>query len=369
MMGIDLGTTYSVVALCHRGKAFAVPVDGFNITPSVVHYDPTGAVVVGREAAAKRVDFPESTIFDSKRLIGRNFSTDQVAQEEAMQLPYKVQGARNGSIELPLPDGQGTHTPQTVGARILRRLKHAAETSTPWRRVSGHKFTSATVSVPVEFTLEQRAATVRAGEAAGFRMVRILDEPVAAAIAFGLHRGTSERTVLVYDMGGGTLDVALLLLELQTRTFLVLGAKGDPHLGGEDFDRALAAHLAGKPSDQHDSLDPALLRAVELAKRELSHHISASVQLPNQPDLVISRNMMEEVCAELIQRAMEPVYQVLHETGTSPEEVDDVVMVGGSSRLVAIRQKLNIFFDGKLRTNDVDPDTAIAIGSALSFGC
>eukprot|EP00240_Pyramimonas_obovata_P013108 CAMPEP_0118942566 /NCGR_PEP_ID=MMETSP1169-20130426/36426_1 /TAXON_ID=36882 /ORGANISM="Pyramimonas obovata, Strain CCMP722" /LENGTH=244 /DNA_ID=CAMNT_0006887603 /DNA_START=55 /DNA_END=786 /DNA_ORIENTATION=+ len=213
MLGIDLGTTYSVAAVCHRGNVTIAQIGGENTMPSVVYFGKGRPAEVGYDAAAKRALFPQNTVYDAKRIIGRNLTTDALAQLEVSELPYRVVDLGNGSIGIKIPGVDPVQTPQTVGSVLLAHLKKTAEEASPWRKMFGFRFKSATVSVPVGFTHEQRAATVRAGEAAGFRMVRLLEEPVAAAIAFGLHRGSRERTALVYDMGGGTLDVALLRLE------------------------------------------------------------------------------------------------------------------------------------------------------------
>eukprot|EP00854_Cymbomonas_tetramitiformis_P022182 gene22182-26745_t len=317
MLGIDLGTTFSVAAVCHRGHVEVVP--------------------IGSSAAALRTHFPKNTIFDAKRLIGRNYSTDELIQEEQESLPFKFFGFRYKSV---------------------------------------------TISVPVAFDNAQRSATVKAGEAAGFRMVRILEEPIAAAISFGLHHGTRERTVLVFDMGGGTLDVALLRLELRTRTFLIMGSSGDPHLGGEDFDRALAAHFTETHDAVHsaigaggDVMKARLVKAVEMAKQRLATTPDHTFSLPvgkegtDKLQLSLDRGTLKEVCSSLLERAMNPVYDVLMEALMEPDDVDDVVMVGGSSRLVAVREMLGEFFGDKVLNYETDPDLAIAVGSAMSFGC
>jgi|APGre2960657444_1045066.scaffolds.fasta_scaffold00379_17 molecular chaperone DnaK (HSP70) len=218
--------------------------------PSVVSYNapPHGRTVVGAAAAALRSERPVWTVHDSKRLIGRAFA-DPLVQQEAAHLPYGVvAGGADGqtaALEVggPAFGGGPAVTPEAVAATLLRQLKRAAERARPVASLLGFSFGSATVSVPVAFDRRQRAATLAAGRAAGFRLVRLLEEPVAAAVAYGLHDSGGERTVVVYDMGGGTLDVAVLRLERASRTFLVMATAGDPHLGGEDFDRALAVRV------------------------------------------------------------------------------------------------------------------------------
>ena len=269
VVGIDLGTTYSVVAVCVAGKVSVVEVrvdktahpclnrplltharvdeqiDGARTVPSVVSFNvpPHGRTLVGAAAAELRRSRPHTTVHDTKRLIGRQF-TDPVVQHEAKHLPYDIVPAgRDGlaGVEFALPGVSGAAvTPQSVATTVLSVLKTAAERSRPVANALGFSFASATVSVPVGFSREQKAATLNAGRAAGFRLVRLLEEPVAAAIAYGLHDAGGERTVVVYDMGGGTLDVAVLRLDKASRTFLVMATAGDSHLGGEDFDRAIA---------------------------------------------------------------------------------------------------------------------------------
>jgi molecular chaperone DnaK (HSP70) len=219
-------------------------VDGAPTTPSVVSYDapPSGGVVVGALAALLRASRPLHTIHDAKRLIGRA-ADDALVVAEATHLPYEVVPDARGGAAISVPGRDAPVSPEAVATALLRHLKEAAERSRPLHAALGFRFGSATISVPVAFGQRQRAATLAAGRAAGFRVVRLLDEPVAAAIAYGLTGADRERTVLVYDMGGGTLDVAILRLELSSRTFLVMGTSGDAHLGGEDFDRALAVRV------------------------------------------------------------------------------------------------------------------------------
>ncbi len=245
-------------------------------TPSVVSYaaPPRGATVVGAAAAALRAVRPRHTVHDAKRLIGR-LADDPVVLAEAAHLPFAVVPDARGFAAIALPsDGAATPpiSPEAVGAALLRHLKASAERSKPLRHAMGFRFGSATISVPVGFSTRQRSATLAAGRAAGFRLVRLLDEPVAAALAYGLTQADKERTVLVYDMGGGTLDVAILRLELASRTFLVMAAAGDPHLGGEDFDRALAVRalnavlLLGCSDLRFDRLGRVMRRRMGLAR-------------------------------------------------------------------------------------------------------
>ena len=380
-----------------------------------------GWAVVGEAAARLRDVAPERTVYDAKRLIGRR-RDDPIVVEEAAHLPFAVVdgGGTLGECAIAIPaDGASDErsspptlvSPEEVGARILLHLKRAAESSLHRvRRVLGFSFGSLTVSVPVGFSKSQRAATIRAGTRAGFRVVRLLEEPVAAAIAYGLHEDDRERLVVVYDLGGGTLDVAVLRLERASRTFLVMGVAGDPHLGGEDFDRALVEWLRGRLSGGGEGGTAAeaeaafalpdasasnelALRAVERAKRMLSASDAATLRVCRSGDggaltiealpadavatgddacrmIVLTRAALIEACASLLDRAVAPVAEALRRAGgVAPSEVDDVVLVGGGTRLVAVRERLSDAFGGRQLHHSVDPDTAIAVGAARSYAC
>ena len=376
-------------------------------TPSVVSYDapPRGATVVGAAAAALRAVRPQHTVHDAKRLIGRT-ADDPVVLAEAAHLPFAVVPDARGFAAVALPHAGGGAppppvTPEAVGAALLRHLKAAAERSKPLRHALGFRFGSATISVPVAFSTRQRAATLAAGRAAGFRLVRLLDEPVAAALAYGLTRADKERTVLVYDMGGGTLDVAILRLELASRTFLVMAAAGDPHLGGEDFDRALAVRQprcgavrwlrtstadvfflvpstqawareaapdrVGDPAD--GGAAAALLVACEAAKRALGTGAAAALALPRGGELTLTRAAADAAVTPLLERALQPGDAALREAGLGADDVDDVVLVGGATRLQALRERVGEAFHGRALHTEVDPDTAIAVGAARAYNC
>jgi molecular chaperone DnaK (HSP70) len=468
-LGIDLGTTYSVAATCEGGVATVVPAGAplpsragdahpaprLPTVPSVVHFFPAdadaapsaappGSVLVGAPAAALRAAAPERTVYDAKRLIGRAFD-DPIVQREAAHLPFPVV-ALDPSRRAPPPsprrakrrwsDGDGgaslssgaatalssrpaafairdlTVSPEDVGAHVLSHLKRAAEsTAVPsWRRAFGFSFGAVTVSVPVGFDAARRSATVRAAKLAGFGVVRLMEEPVAAAIAYGLHEdpdadaGRGDRTVLVYDLGGGTLDVAVLRLERATKTFMVMGVAGDDRLGGEDFDRALLEWLErelASPRRQMrigngDGARESALRAMETAKRALADADAVAVHAyasRREPWLVASlevadpsrrsshrakahttvtmtRADLESACAHLLARAMAPVHEALRLAGElAPEDIRDVALVGGSTRLRAVRARLAETFPGIDIKHGVDPDTAVAEGAARSYAC
>lgn len=396
MVGIDLGTTFSVVATCTKKNVTVLPVEGHTTMPSVVFFNssavadwtaapklPDSAVVVGRRANALRATHPHNTIYGAKRLIGLDYD-EPVVQLERKTLQYDV-GKDEQGYAVPVVEGRMV-SPEEVGTFLLRRLKTVAqEAGSVLRRVFGFKFKSVTVSVPVSFTHEQRAATIRAASKAGFSFVRVIEEPIAAAIAYGLDDHEGDRKVVVYDFGGGTLDVALLRLDPSQGAFMVIDRAGDPHLGGEDFDTAIAQHFnakikeaTGATDDTMAAVHPAILQAAEGAKRALSDSESVHLDLEvardewpelDIPELVLSREDLEMICSELLQRARVPLVEALRQMNLRPEDIDDVVMVGGSSRLTAVRKLVSDFFGGLRLNTDINPDTAIAIGAARSFGC
>jgi molecular chaperone DnaK (HSP70) len=347
--------------------------------PSVVAYavPPNGRTLVGGAAAARRALAPGTTVHDSKRLLGLAADHPR-ALEEAAHLPYGVV-PEPGDQRLAALALEGVTAPVTlrdVATLLLRALKTAAERSRPVAHALGFQFASATVSVPVGFGRDARAETLRAGRAAGFRLVRLLEEPVAAAIAHGLHLLPGERTVLVYDMGGGTLDVALLRLERISRTFLVLSTAGDARLGGEDFDRALArwateaAAARGVPLPTGPGPRAQLLLAVEAAKRALSSHPEGvHLALPGGGAVVLSEAEAAAAVEHLLARATAPIAAALEAAALDADDVDDVVLVGGASQLAAVRARVAAAFGGRRLHTDTDPDTAIAVGAARAYNC
>uniref|UniRef100_A0A061S952 Glucose-regulated protein n=1 Tax=Tetraselmis sp. GSL018 TaxID=582737 RepID=A0A061S952_9CHLO len=394
VVGIDLGTTYSVVATCTKKVVSVHNIDGHETLPSVVYFNtsavpswssaktiPPGSVTVGTSAHDLKDVFPRNVVYASKRLIGLEYNSSVVRQErEALQ--YAVAQDEEGRA---VPTVEGRHIPpEEIASWLLRRLKAAAQGGgSPLRRLLGFKFKGVTVSVPVSFSQEQKAATIRAANRAGFSFVRLIEEPVAAAIAYELNKHEGDRIVLVFDFGGGTLDVALLRLDPEQGAFLVMDRAGDPHLGGEDFDNMLADHFAallqratGADSSTMAGVRPALLQSVERAKRELSREERTRIDLPQGtalggelPELHLSRGDIEAVCRPLLNRARAPLEQALAQMNLQPDDISDVVMVGGSSRLEAVRKMVSEFFGGKKLNTDINPDTAIAIGAARSFGC
>lgn len=512
-LGIDLGTTFSVAATCERGVVTVVRVPGGSGThaqtmPSVVYFPERAreAAMVGADAAMRRDTHPTRVVYDAKRLIGRRVDDPAVA-EESKHLPFAVVAGDGGFAAIQLGEADddtsaGRHfaktsstiAPEAVGAAILARLKAAAETAGDGgarsfaKRLLGFRFRTVTVSVPVNFSNEQKAATLRAARTAGFAVARLLEEPVAAAVAHDalLKKNAAEKKkktkrerddggalVLVYDLGGGTLDVAVLRSEPSSGTFLVMGSAGDDRLGGEDFDRALlqwareklsslpepiffpdardaerdarvrggGPAARGEKDDSNDrsshrnasffETDPTrtdargvherALRAMELAKRHLSDRETASIEFAyvlsqesasgvgssdaarverqrvvtdaaavREPSLktndgehgtrtrsvtlTLTRDDLEVACAALLDRAAAPVYAALRAAGgVGVKEITDVVLVGGSSRLAAVRARLAaIFGEERLaREGDTgpDPETAVAVGAARSYAC
>mmetsp|Transcript_29611 Transcript_29611/g.74483 ORF Transcript_29611/g.74483 Transcript_29611/m.74483 type:complete len:434 (+) Transcript_29611:190-1491(+) len=396
MVGIDLGTTFSVVATCTKKNVTVQSIDGRETMPSVVYFNassvpnwreapviPDKAVAVGLHAHALKAQHPRNVIYGAKRLIGLDYD-DPVVQLERAALQYVV-GKDEEGYAVPVVQGRMI-SPEEVGTFLLRRMKTVAQDAgSVLRRVFGFKFKSVTVSVPVSFSHDQKAATIRAANKAGFAFVRVIEEPIAAAIAYGLDDHEGDRKVVVFDFGGGTLDVALLRLDPEQGAFLVMDRAGDPHLGGEDFDTAIAQHfkarlqgLTGASEEAMAQVYPAILQASEAAKRALSEHEVVQLDTAGMrtehpaleiPDLQLSRADLEAICADLLDRARAPLAQALRQMNLAASDIDDVVMVGGSSRLTAVRNLVSEFFGGIRLNTDINPDTAIAIGAARSFGC
>eukprot|EP01061_Rhynchopus_euleeides_P020935 TRINITY_DN34000_c0_g1_i2.p1 TRINITY_DN34000_c0_g1~~TRINITY_DN34000_c0_g1_i2.p1 ORF type:complete len:430 (+),score=161.57 TRINITY_DN34000_c0_g1_i2:59-1291(+) len=375
-LGIDLGTTYSVGSVCMSGSAHAVTVDrNTSLVPSMVAFH--DGVWVGVEAEDMVVDYPEEVVYVAKRFIGRKFD-DPSVQAELPEVPFKVQAGKDGFAEFRI--GARTVTPEEVGASILRRVKDRAEKDTGfWKSLLGFKFFTATVSVPVSFDGMQRAATHRAGKLAGFSMIRLIEEPVAAATAFNAVNVRKYTDIIVYDMGGGTLDVALLRLQPDTNTFSIISTSGDAKLGGSDFDRCLVSFVVRKgagvaPGDDaallHD-MDPhvraQLVKTVEAAKRRLSSQKEAPFSTP-WGEMSLTNGDLENACKSLIDRAMAPVNDVM-ETFFANEDDLQVVLAGGSSRLGPIRDLLKARFGADHVHSELNADLAISLGASQAYSC
>ena len=370
-IGIDLGTTYSCVGVWQNDRVEILPNDqGNRTTPSFVAFTDNERLV-GDAAKNQTAVNPTNTVFDAKRLIGRKFS-DQVIQEDMKELSYKVVSGQSdkATIEVEFKGETKRFEPEEISSMVLTKMKEVAETFT------GKKVTDAVVTVPAYFNDAQRQATKDAASIAGLNCLRIINEPTAAAIAYGLDKDKSkEMTVLIFDLGGGTFDVSLLNIE--EGIFEVKATAGDTHLGGEDFDTRLVRHFIQefKRKNKKDiSGNPRALRrlrtACERAKRTLSSTAQTSVEIDSLYEGVdlytsITRARFEELNTDLFRKCMEPVEKVLRDSKIDKASVDEVVLVGGSTRIPKIQQMLSQFFNGKELNKTINPDEAVAYGAAV----
>jgi molecular chaperone DnaK len=370
IIGIDLGTTNSVVAIMEgREPKVIVNEEGSRTTPSVVAWDDKGEVLVGQIAKRQAVTNPENTIFSSKRFIGRRF---EEVSEEVRRVPYKVVRASNGDSGF---DIRGKHvTPPEVAARVLMKLKKAAED------YIGEKVTEAVITVPAYFNDAQRQATKDAGRIAGLDVKRIVNEPTAAALAYGLDKKKDE-IIAVYDFGGGTFDISIL--EVGDNVVQVMSTNGDTHLGGDDFDNLIIDWMIAefkKSSGVDLAKDKMALQrlkeAAEKAKIELSSVQETAINLPYVTvgaagpvhlDMKLSRSKFEQMITPMVERSMEPVRKALADAKKSPSEIAEVVLVGGSTRVPLIKETVKKFF-GKDPHQGVNPDEVVAIGAAVQAG-
>ncbi|MGO8995322.1 MAG: molecular chaperone DnaK [Polyangiaceae bacterium] len=370
IIGIDLGTTNSVVAIMEgREPKVIVNEEGSRITPSVVAWDEKGEVLVGQIAKRQAVTNPENTIFSSKRFIGRRF---EEVNEETKRVPYKVVRAANGDSAF---DVRGKMlSPQEVAAKVLQKLKKAAED------FLGEKVTEAVITVPAYFNDAQRQATKDAGRIAGLDVKRIVNEPTAAALAYGLDKKKDE-IVAVYDFGGGTFDISIL--EVGDNVVQVISTNGDTHLGGDDFDNLVMDWMVAefrKSSGIDVSKDKMALQrlreAAEKAKIELSAVQETSINLPFitvgpggpvHMDLRLSRSKFEQLIGPLVERSMEPVKKALADAKKQPKDIVEVILVGGSTRVPMIKAAVTKFF-GKDPHQGVNPDEVVAVGAAVQAG-
>ncbi len=370
-LGIDLGTTNSVVAVMEGGQAIVIAnSDGNRTTPSVVAMSKSGDRLVGQLARRQAVLNPLNTVSSIKRFIGRRF--DEVEGERKM-VPYTVKCGEDGGCKIIIDKKE--YTPEEISAMVLRKLKEDAE------KYLGEKVTSAVITVPAYFNDSQRQSTKNAGAIAGLEVLRIINEPTAAALAYGIDKKTDEM-VMVFDLGGGTFDVSIL--EVGDGVFEVKATAGDTHLGGDDFDHSLVNYLA----DQFEKLegvdlrkDPQALQrlseAAERAKIELSSLTEATISLPfvtataagpKHLEMKVSRAKFNELTHDLVERCRKPVEQALADAGLSPGQVDEVVLVGGSSRIPAVQALVKVMTDNKQPNQSVNPDEVVAIGAAIQAG-
>ncbi len=370
IIGIDLGTTNSVVAIMD-GKEPKVIVneEGDRVTPSIVAWDDRGEVLVGQIAKRQAITNPEGTVYSAKRFMGRRF--DEV-QEEAKRVPYKVVKRDNGDVGIEVR-GKNMAPPE-VSANVLRKLKKAAE------NYLGEPVTEAVITVPAYFNDSQRQATKDAGKIAGLEVKRIVNEPTAAALAYGLDKKADE-IIAVYDFGGGTFDVSIL--EVGDNVVQVISTNGDTHLGGDDVDHRVMEYLVAEfKKDQgidvsNDKMVVQRLKdAAEKAKIELSSKLETQVNLPfltadasgpKHMNITITRAKLEAMIADLIERTMEPCRKALADAGKKPADIQEVVLVGGSTRIPLVQQKVKDFF-GKEPNRGVNPDEVVAVGAAVQAG-
>lgn len=374
IIGIDLGTTNSCVAIMDGDKVRVIEnAEGDRTTPSIIAYTDDNEILVGQSAKRQAVTNPQNTIYAIKRLIGRRFE-DDVVQKDIKMVPYKISKADNGDAWVEVK-GQKMAPPQ-VSAEILKKMKKTAED------YLGEKVTEAVITVPAYFNDSQRQATKDAGRIAGLEVKRIINEPTAAALAYGLDKKSGDRTVAVYDLGGGTFDLSIIeIADVDgEHQFEVLATNGDTFLGGEDFDMKIIEFLADQFKKDSgidlrgDSLAMQRLKeAGEKAKIELSSsqqtdvnlpYITADASGPKHMNVKLTRAKLESLVEDLVQRSLEPCKVALKDSGLSVGEVDEVILVGGQTRMPLVQEKVKEFF-GKEARKDVNPDEAVAMGAAI----
>ena len=372
IIGIDLGTTNSVVSVMDGNEPTVIPnPEGNRLTPSVVAFTDAGEVLVGEPARRQAVTNPTKTVYSAKRFMGRRHN--EVETEEKM-VPYKVVGDAGEYVKIEIGDKQ--YTPQEISAKTVRKLKESAEA------YLGHKVNKAVITVPAYFNDAQRQATKDAGQIAGLEVARIINEPTAAAMAYGLDKSNKEQKIVVFDLGGGTFDVSVLELNDDDgmKVFEVISTSGDTHLGGDDFDELLIHHVADE-FKRENGIDlradtmalQRLQEACEKAKKELSSVPQTDINLPfitadqNGPkhlQLTITRSKFEELIDPLVDRCRRPVEQALKDAKLSASDIDDVVLVGGSTRVPMVYEMVKNIF-GKDPHKGVNPDEVVAVGAAI----
>jgi endoplasmic reticulum chaperone BiP len=368
-----LGTTYSCVGVQKNGRVEIIANDqGNRITPSYVAFTDDERLI-GDAAKNQYAANPERTVFDAKRLVGRRFN-DKDVQADMKHFPFKLI-SKDGkpNIKVAVKNEDKIFTPEEISGMVLTKMKETAEA------YLGKKVTHAVVTVPAYFNDAQRQATKDAGTIAGLNILRIINEPTAAAIAYGLDKTGGERTILVYDLGGGTFDVSLLSID--DGVFEVLATAGDTHLGGEDFDNRVIEYFVKQWKRKNDGEDITkdlktmgkLKREVEKAKRSLSSQMSTKIEIESffkgkDFSETLSRAKFEELNNDLFRKTLKPVEQVLKDAGLKKNEVDDIVLVGGSTRIPKVQTLLEDFFNGKKASKGINPDEAVAYGAAVQGG-
>jgi len=370
VIGIDLGTTNSVVSVMEGGEPVVIPnQEGSRLTPSVVAFSKEGEILVGQVAKRQAITNPENTIFSIKRFMGRRY---EEVQEEIKKVPYKVVKGPNGDVRIEVRGRQ--YTPPEISAMVLRRLREAAEA------YLGEKVSQAVITVPAYFNDSQRQATKDAGTIAGLDVQRIINEPTAAALAYGLDKKKDEE-IAVYDLGGGTFDISIL--ELGQGVFEVKATNGDTHLGGDDFDQRVIDWIADEFKKQH-GIDlrqdrmalQRLKEAAERAKIELSSVLQTEINLPfitadaSGPKhlvMTLTRAKLESLVDDLVQRTVPPCQQAMKDAGVTAADIDEVILVGGQTRMPKVQQVVTQLF-GKEPHKGVNPDEVVAVGAAIQGG-
>ena len=372
IIGIDLGTTNSVVSIMEGGEVKVLAnLEGNRLTPSIVAFTDKGETLVGDPARRQAVTNPRNTIYSIKRFMGRRHS--EVASEEKL-VPYKIVGGANDYVKVETGNGK-QHTPPEISALVLRKLKEAAES------YLGHKVNKAVITVPAYFNDAQRQATKDAGQIAGLEVARIINEPTAAALAYGLDKKKDEK-ICVFDLGGGTFDVSIL--EVSNELVEVLSTSGDTHLGGDDFDEELINFIAAKFKTENSidlRKDPMALQrlreAAEKAKKELSSLQNSEINLPfitadasgaKHLQMSITRSEFEKMVDHLVERCRIPVESALKDAKLKPSDIDEVVLVGGSTRVPKVQDFVKKIFQGKEPHKGVNPDEVVSIGAAIQGG-
>jgi molecular chaperone DnaK len=372
-VGIDLGTTNSVIAVMEGGEPVVIPnSEGSRTTPSVVAFTKSGERLVGNLARRQAAVNPENTVYSIKRFMGRKFSE---VESERKIVPYDVKPGKDDRAVVKIPNANKEFTPEEISAMILQKLKADAEA------YLGEKVTDAVITVPAYFNDSQRQATKNAGQIAGLNVLRIINEPTAASLAYGLDKKANE-TILVFDLGGGTFDVSVL--DVGDGVFEVKSTNGDTHLGGDDYDRRIVEWLADEFKKQN-GVDlktdrqalQRLTEAAERAKIELSNRLETTVNLPfitadqtgpKHLEMTVTRAKFESLTSDLTERCRGPFLAALKDANLTPQQIDEVVLVGGSTRMPVIQQLVKDLLGGKEAHKGVNPDEVVAVGAAIQAG-